>query len=210
VQQAPPFIVVAGNIGAGKSTVVQLLSERLGFAAWLEGVESNPFFADFYADPARWAFHSQVAFITGALVDHLRISRSREGAVQDRGVHEMYEIFAGHHRAEGNISDREMAQLGRLVEVADLVRAPDLLVYVCAPLDELVRRVRSRARPAERAVSLGYLRELQQRYEPFLAQWRLSPILRVNTSLFDPRGEAGADVIVAETQAALRNAAMPA
>jgi len=202
VQQAPPFIVVAGNIGAGKSTVVRLLGERLGFTAWLEGVDGNPFFADFYADPERWAFHSQLAFMTGALLDHVRISQSPEAAVQDRGVHEMYAIFAGHHHAEGNISDRELAQLRRLLEIADLARAPDLLVYVHAPLDELVRRVRSRARPEEETVSPEYLDDLQRRYEPFLAEWRRSPILRIDTTTFDPRSADGAEEILARVSAA--------
>lgn len=202
MEHAPPFIVVAGNIGAGKSTVVRLLSERLSFAAWLEGVDRNPFFADFYADPARWAFHSQLAFITGALLDHLQISHSPHACVQDRGVHEMYAIFAGHHHAEGNISDRELKQLRRLLEIADLARPPDLLVYVHAPLDELVRRVRARARPEEETLSPEYLRDLQRRYEPFLAEWRRSPIVRIDTSTVDPRSADGAEEILARISTA--------
>jgi deoxyadenosine/deoxycytidine kinase len=187
-----PFILVAGNIGAGKSTVVQALAATFSLEPHYEDVTRNPYFADFYTDPTRWAFDSQRAFMQAAIEAHEAITRHRRPAIQDRGVHEMLDVFAARHHAIGNISDEQFESLQRLVKEAEpALAAPSLLLYVQAPLEELARRIRARGRAEESAVSLKYLAELDALYEPFLRGWRRSPVLRLDTTRVDPRGGQG-------------------
>jgi deoxyadenosine/deoxycytidine kinase len=192
-----PYVVLAGNIASGKSTVARILSDELGLEPYYEGIDRNPFFGDFYSDPARWAFHSQLAFMCSAIEDHVHIATRRRPAIQDRCANEMLNVFARHHADEGNISPAEYSLLERLLAAVDgRLAEPSLLVYVEASLDELTRRVTHRARPEERALTRSYLAALDALYEPFLTRWTISPVLRLRTDEADVREGPGRAAMV--------------
>lgn len=192
-----PFVLVAGNIGAGKSTVVEIVATELGMTPYVEEVGRNPYFADFYAHPARWAFRSQLAFISAAIADQVEIGQRHEPAILDRGPHEMLEVFAAHHRRIGNISPRDFDILDALLDGVDpVLRTPDLLVYVQAPVGDLIRRIEVRGRAEEQGVSMDYLNELQELYESFLARRETWPTLRIDTAALDPRTDTGRSHLV--------------
>jgi deoxyadenosine/deoxycytidine kinase len=205
MQREEPFIMVAGNIGTGKTTVVEILAERLRLPAYFEGPDRNPFFARLYGDPATWSFRSQLAFLTSTLKDHAAITRSGHGAVTDRGIDEMHRVFTAAYAEAGFIGADEHRVLDELVTALESVLVPpDLLVFVHAPVDELLARIRNRGRPEEAGLDAEYLLGLERRYEAWLAAWAGSPVLRVDTTVLDPRFAMGAEQLVREVEGALR------
>lgn len=199
-----PFIVVAGNIGSGKSTAVAAVSAALGMRAYHEGVDRNPYFSDFYAEPRQWALQSQLSFMTMALADHLDIGLRGGPAIQDRGVHEMHQVFNAAQLAQGNLTHRDHAQLAALIEAVEPQLArPTLLLYLHAPVEELLGRIHRRGREAETAVSEQYLDLLEDHYQAFADRWVSSDVLRVDTSICDVRTQEGQAALVSRVVSAL-------
>lgn len=187
-----PFLVVAGNIGAGKSTLVERISRELGLQPAWEASADNPYLERFYADMAGWAFHSQLYFLTAGLREHLRILSGGGGVIQDRSVYEHFLVFAHELRDQGLIASDDFTVLSDLYfSVQDLLQPPDLLIYLEAPLPVLQARIRERGRGSEQAIEPAYLARLQNRYNGFLDSWYHSPTLRVNTASHDIRSEEG-------------------
>ena len=144
------FIAIAGNIGVGKSTLVEKLCVRLGWEPFFEGVVDNPYLADFYADMARWSFHSQIFFLGRRLRDLRRLMDDPRPVVQDRSVYEDAEIFARNLYCQGHISERDWQSYHDLYSaLTELLPPPDLIVYLHASVPTLLQRIALRGRAYE-------------------------------------------------------------
>jgi deoxyadenosine/deoxycytidine kinase len=194
----PPFVVVAGNIAAGKTGLVGRLAKALGAEPLLEDVNRNPFFRRFYECPEEWAFRSQVAFVSDSLRRHIG-SLGLGPVVQDRTVYETVDVFSRTLHEAGWLSDDEMGALkGMRDAAAALPQQPSLMIYLHAPTEVIMRRIAERDRPAERGIAASYIDALAVAYDRFVASWDISPVLRVNTETTDVRTEpALAELITA-------------
>ncbi len=180
------FITIAGNIGVGKSTLVRLLGERLGWEPVFEAVTENPYLADFYKDMRRWSFHSQVFFLSRRLQQHHLLLRQPRSAIQDRSVYEDAEIFARNLYAQGHMSDRDWSAYYELYQtLALLLPPPDLVIYLNASVPTLKRRIGQRGRDYERDISETYLQQLNALYDAWANSFSLSPVLIVDTNSLD-------------------------
>lgn len=174
------FIVIAGNIGAGKTTLVQILSERLGFQPFYEPVNDNPYLADFYQDMETWSFHSQLYFLTRRLRIHKQLLDVEGSVVQDRSVYEDAEIFARNLYLQGNISSRDYGVYQDLYQILiSLLPPPDLIVYLRASVDTLLERIASRGRDFEAGITRPYLSSLNDLYEEWIRSFSQCPVLIV-------------------------------
>jgi len=180
------FIAVAGNIGVGKSTLVRLLSQRLGWKAFFEPVTENPYLADFYSDMRRWAFHSQIFFLIQRLRAHRQLALYPSSVLQDRTVYEDAEVFARNLYLQGFIQQRDYDTYNELYQVlCESLPAPDLLIYLRAPVKVLYDRILQRGRDYERRIDPDYLRQLNTLYEEWVASFTLCPVLTISTSDFN-------------------------
>lgn len=174
------FVAVAGNIGVGKSTLVSLLCERLGWKPFYEPVAENPYLADFYQDMRTWAFHSQIFFLTHRLRSHRQLLDHPTSAIQDRSVYEDAEVFARNLYQQGQIDERDYRSYRELYQVlADFLPPPDLVVYLRASVPKLLERIKLRGRTYERRINEDYLKQLNQLYEDWIQHFGLCPVLTV-------------------------------
>ena len=180
------FVTIAGNIGVGKSTLVTLLSRKLGWEPVFEAVAENPYLADFYDDMNRWSFHSQVFFLTRRLQQHHSLLQQPSAVLQDRSVYEDAEIFARNLYKQGHLSERDWASYFELYQtLAQLLKPPDLVIYLRASTTTLRRRIAGRGREYERNIADTYLQDLNRLYDEWAAGFRLSPVLTVDTDNLD-------------------------
>lgn len=179
-------VVVAGNIGAGKSTLVRMVSDLLGWEPSYEPVTENPYLADFYADMNRWAFNSQVFFLTHRARSHQALMSSRRPVVQDRSCYEDAEVFARAQFLLGSLSARDWETYCALYRtLTALLAPPDLVVYLRASVATLRRRIARRARRIEGAISEDYLTRLNDLYEEWMRRFDAAPVLVVQTDAMD-------------------------
>ncbi|MGC9520950.1 MAG: deoxynucleoside kinase [Anaerolineae bacterium] len=180
------FIAVAGNIGVGKSTLTSLLSERLAWEPFLEGVTDNPYLADFYDDMERWSFHSQVFFLARRLLHHRQLLARPNSVIQDRTVYEDAEIFARNLYDQGLMSERDYATYSELYRaVTTILPPPNLVIYLRASVPTLRARIRARGRTYERQISESYLKQLNGLYEEWLEHFSLCPVLTIPADRLD-------------------------
>lgn len=180
------FIVIAGNIGAGKTTLVEILSNRLGFSPFYEPHEENPYLADFYEDMENWSFHSQIYFLTRRLKIHKELLLAEGSVVQDRSVYEDAEIFARNLFLQGDFSTRDYNVYQDLYHtLASLLPPPNLMVYLRASVDTLLQRIAKRGREYEAGISRGYLARLNQLYEDWMNSFDQCPVLIINSDDLD-------------------------
>lgn len=174
------FIAVAGNIGAGKSSLVTRLAERLGWKPFFEPVTENPYLADFYRDMRSWAFHSQIFFLTRRLRTHHQLLTDPASAIQDRTVYEDAEIFAHNLYRQGLISERDYGSYRELFLVLiEFLPPPDLVIYLRASVPTLLQRIQHRGRDFERTITAEYLGQLNELYEDWITRFSLCPVLTV-------------------------------
>jgi len=202
------YVVLAGNIGAGKSTLVGLLCERLGWEPYYEPVTENPYLADFYADMRRWAFHSQVFFLTYRARAHRELMDLSRAVVQDRSFYEDAEIFARSLYRQGAMSEREWETYrGLYTTLTTLLAPPDLVVYLRASVPTLKARIARRGRDFEAKITDGYLQGLNELYEEWIRGFTLAPVLEVPTDRLDfVKDGRSLDAIVTGVQERLRGA----
>lgn len=180
------FIAIAGNIGAGKTSLVTLMADRLGWQPFLEPVDENPYLADFYQDMAQWSFHSQVFFLSRRLRHYRGLLDHPTSVVQDRSVYEDAEIFARNLHHQGFINDRDWnSYYGLYQAIAGLLPPPDLMVYLRASVPTLLRRITLRGRSIEATISGEYLAQLNALYETWVARFTVCPLLIVETDDLD-------------------------
>lgn len=166
----PRYLVsIAGNIGVGKTTLTQLLGERLGWRTFYEQVIDNPYLPDFYADMRRWSFHLQIYFFTHRFRMFQEMLASDVSCVQDRTIYEDLEIFARTLHRQGYLDDRDFANYRRLFEtMIPFLPTPELVIYLRASPEFLLERIRARGRDFERGITLEYLRGLHMAYEEWV------------------------------------------
>ena len=174
------FVAVAGNIGVGKSTLVDLLAVRLEWQPFFEPVAENPYLSDFYANMDAWSFHSQIFFLTHRLRSHYDLAKHPSSVVQDRSVYEDAEIFAQNLYLQGHIQARDYQTYRELYETTmRFLPPPDLVVYLRASVPTLLNRISNRGRTYERTISSEYLHGLNDLYETWIDNFTLCPILAV-------------------------------
>lgn len=196
------FIAVAGNIGVGKSTLVHLLCEKMGWEPFYEPVTENPYISDFYKDMNAWSFHSQVFFLTHRLRIHQRILSFSGSVIQDRSIYEDAEVFAHNLYVQGNLNERDYETYRALyLTVSDFIPPPDLVIYLRATAPTLQRRISLRDRDYERKIPTEYLDQLNKLYEQWINNFALCPVLTVPADDLDyvahPRH---CDLIMAKVQ----------
>ena len=186
------FVAVAGNIGVGKSTLVEMLCVRMGWEPFYEPVTENPYLQDFYSDMGAWAFHSQVFFLTRRLRSHYKLGQHPTSVVQDRSVYEDAEIFAYNLFLQGHISQRDYQTYRDLYETTSrLLPPPDLVVYLRASVPTLLNRISNRGREYEQTISADYLHGLNDLYEQWIDNFTLCPVLAVPADDLDYVSHSG-------------------
>jgi deoxyadenosine/deoxycytidine kinase len=180
------FVVISGNIGVGKSTLVGLLAQRLGWTPFYEPNAENPYLADFYADMKRWSFHSQVFFLAQRVAQHKQLLERGEPVVLDRSVYEDAEIFARNLSLRGEMNERDWQTYESLYRtMSSLLRPPDLVVYLRASVPALMQRIARRGRDYESRVSQNYIESLNTLYDEWARTFTASPVLTIETDALD-------------------------
>ena len=180
------FVAVAGNIGVGKSTLVSMLCNRLGWQPFFEPVGENPYLADFYRDMHQWSFQSQIFFLTRRLRSHRQLLDHPTSAIQDRCVYEDAEVFAQNLFLQGLMDERDYLSYRELYRVlSEFLPPPDLVVYLRASVKTLQERISHRGRDYERTITPEYLAQLSLLYEDWIANFSLCPVLTVPADALD-------------------------
>jgi deoxyadenosine/deoxycytidine kinase len=180
------FVAIAGNVGVGKSTLTQLLSDRLGWESFYEAVDENPYLADFYSDMRAWSFHSQIFFLSRRLKHHRQIVDRPHSVIQDRSVYEDAEIFARNLYQQGSMTERDWnTYIDLYTALMNFLPAPDLVIYLRASADTLQERIRRRGREFEQDIDPQYLQRLNNLYEEWISRFTLSPVLIVPADSLD-------------------------
>ena len=163
------YIAVAGNIGAGKSSLTSLLSKHFGWEAFYESVDDNPYLVDFYEDMRRWSFNLQIYFLSSRFRHQKEMLQNQINLIQDRTIYEDVEIFAKNLHEMSLMSDRDFKNYEALFhEMSHYLRPPDLLIYLRAQVPTLVSQIQQRGRDYENTIRIDYLERLNRLYEDWV------------------------------------------
>jgi deoxyadenosine/deoxycytidine kinase len=180
------LIVVAGNIGAGKTSLAERIGSRLGWKSAFESVSDNPYLSDFYADMRSWAFHLQVFFLGHRASQYLEIANDPQSTILDRSIYEDAYIFARALYSMNNLTERDYLAYRRVFGlVVDHLPPPDLLIYLRAPVSVLIKRIQSRGRSIETGITAEYLGLLESYYDDWMGSFDLCPVLTIRTDDLD-------------------------
>lgn len=195
-------MLVAGNISAGKTSLTERLGRRLGWVTGYESVEDNPYLSDFYADMRAWAFHLQIFFLGHRAQQHLELARQLKSAIIDRSIYEDAEIFARAALELGTVTERDYRTYRRVFDlIVDRLPVPDLLLFLNAPVDVLLGRIRARGRSMERGITREYLELLDSLYQDWLERFDICPVLSIRTDDLDFVHRSGhLDVVIERIQ----------
>ena len=183
---AKRFVLVAGNISSGKTSLTERLGVQLGWQTAYESVEDNPYLSDFYGDMGLWSFHLQVFSLRHLAEQHLILASMDKPAIIDRSIYEDAEIFSRALVSMGNMSDRDYQTYRKLFDlVVGRLPAPDLLIYLKAPVPVLLERIRNRGREMELGITGDYLGLLEEFYTSWIAKFDLCPVLTIRTDDLD-------------------------
>ena len=175
---AERFIAIAGNIGAGKSTLVEYLTTKYPLKPIYEPLDNNPYLDDFYNDMGSWSFHSQVWFLSQKFSLHQQIGSDPGTFVQDRTIYEDAEIFATYHHRSGRMNQRDFETYQGMYESMKTgLQAPDLLIYLRCSVKAVRKRIKKRGRASEQEIPTSYLKHLNELYEEWIERWDQSPVL---------------------------------
>ncbi len=181
----PLFVAVAGNIGAGKSSLTRMLSQYFHWKPYYESVDDNPYLADFYDDMERWAFHLQIYFLSSRFIAHKKIVESSESVIQDRTIYEDAEIFARNLYNIGKMSERDYTNYVSLFHVMmEYLTPPNLLIYLRASVDTLLQQIAKRGREFEQGIQASYLEQLNTLYEDWIGRYK-HPLLIIESDNLD-------------------------
>lgn len=162
-------VVVAGNIGSGKTTLTSMLAKHYNWEPRFEAVDYNPYLDDYYKDIARWSFNLEIYFLKERFKDILDIAHTHHTIVQDRSIFEGVYVFVAHNYESGTLSERDYKTYMNLFDqMLELIKMPDLMIYLRASVPHLVANVQKRGRNCEQAMQIDYLEGLNKRYEDFI------------------------------------------
>ncbi len=179
-------IAVAGNIGSGKTTLTQLLADHYGWEPRFEAVDYNPYLEDFYKDIHRWSFNLEVYFLKQRFRDLLEIAESSKNVIQDRSIFEGVYVFTAVNKMMGHLTDRDYETYMELFDnMLQMVKYPDLMIYLRASVPHLVTNIQKRGRDYEQTIQLDYLKNLNQKYEEFIFEKYKGKILVVEKDDID-------------------------
>jgi len=191
-------VAIAGNIGAGKTTLTKLLAKHYKWEPHYESVDENPYLDDFYSEMERWSFNLQVYFLNSRFRQVLEIRKSGKSIIQDRTIYEDARIFAPNLHAMGLMPNRDFNNYESLFELMErLVTPPDLLIYLRASIPTLVGQIHKRGRDYENSISIDYLSRLNERYEAWITKYTKGKLLIIdvdNLNFVDNQEDLG-DVI---------------
>jgi deoxyadenosine/deoxycytidine kinase len=174
-------IAIAGNIGAGKTTLTELLSKHYKWDTHYEDVDQNPYLLDFYDDMQRWSFNLQVYYLNSRFTQIQDIKESKNTIIQDRTIHEDAYIFAPNLHSMGLMSTRDFENYFSLFNLMEsFISAPDLLIYLRASVPKLVNNIQKRGREYEESIRLDYLKRLNERYEAWISTYDSGKILIID------------------------------
>jgi len=174
----PKHVAIAGNIGAGKTTLTEMLSKHYRWIPQFEDVDHNPYLMDFYDDMTRWSFNLQIYFLHGRLNQILEIQRGTETVIQDRTIYEDANIFAPNLHEMGLMSKRDFDNYFKFFStIKTMVQPPDLLIYLKASVPTLVSQIQKRGREYEENIRLDYLKKLNEYYNKWVDGYKEGPIL---------------------------------
>src|SRR5258706_4252964 len=177
---------VSGNIGSGKTTLVEKLASHYGRVPLFESVDQNPYLEDLYKDMTRWAFHLQIYFLNSRFIQIREIRDSKKTIIQDRSIYEDAHIFAANLHTSGHISDRDyQSYVDLFTSMIDFVQPPDLLIYLKADIPKLVQQIQKRGRNFEFAMRLEYLNNLNEHYEKWINSYKQSKLLIIDVNRLD-------------------------
>lgn len=180
------FIAIAGNIGAGKSTLLEFLTHSYDISPFYEPNEENPYLPDFYRDMKRWAFQSQLFFLSNKFRIHQEADRTSGVVIQDRTIFEDAEIFATALHQMRMIDKRDWQTYWAFYQnILQAIQPPDLMIYLHCPMRTLRKRIRLRGRPMEQDIPLSYLKRLERLYAQWIADYQLSDVLVLDTGKLD-------------------------
>ena len=179
-------IAIAGNIGAGKTSLTKQLSKSLKYKPYYEDVIANPYLDDFYSHMERWSFNLQIYFLKSRFQQLLKIKESKKPIIQDRTIYEDAHIFAPNLKAMGLMNQRDFKNYQELFELLEsLIKGPDLLVYLRSSIPNLVNKIHKRGRDYENSISIDYLSRLNERYEAWISTYDKGEILVIDVDDLD-------------------------
>ncbi len=179
-------IAIAGNIGAGKTTLTNLLAKHFSWEPHLEDVVDNPYLDDFYNQMERWSFNLQIYFLNSRFRQVLQIRESGKDIIQDRTIYEDSHIFAPNLHAMGLMTNRDFENYISLFELMEMtVQAPDLLIYLRSSIPNLVKQIQKRGRDYENSISIEYLSRLNERYEAWIHGYNKGKLLIIDVDDID-------------------------
>lgn len=179
-------VAIAGNIGAGKTTLTKLLAKHYSWEPHYESVDENPYLDDFYAEMERWSFNLQVYFLNSRFRQILDLRKTGKKIIQDRTIYEDAHIFAPNLHAMGLMTNRDFSNYSSLFELMEnLVTPPDLLIYLRADISTLVGQIHKRGREYENSISIDYLSRLNERYEAFITKYNKGNLLIIDVDDID-------------------------
>ncbi|HAD13830.1 MAG TPA: deoxynucleoside kinase [Saprospirales bacterium] len=180
------YIAIAGNIGAGKTTLTEMLAKHFGWDVHYENTENNPYLSDFYLDMKRWSFNLQVFFLSSRYQQVLRILQGNRTVIQDRTIYEDAFIFAPNLADMGLMERRDFENYLTLFQsIVSQVKAPDLLIYLKGSIPTLVEHIQMRGRDYEGSISIDYLKRLNDRYDNWINGYREGKLLIINVDNLD-------------------------
>ena len=179
-------IAIAGNIGAGKTTLTKLLAKNYKFNKQLEDVFKNPYLDDFYNQMERWSFNLQIYFLNSRFRQVKEIHEKNKNVIQDRTIYEDANIFAPNLHAMGLMTNRDFENYRSLFDLMEEnVAAPDLLIYLRSSIPNLVSQIHKRGREYENSISIEYLSRLNERYEAWIHNYKKGPLLVIDIDDLD-------------------------
>ncbi|MDG1039286.1 MAG: deoxynucleoside kinase [Polaribacter sp.] len=179
-------VAIAGNIGAGKTTLTKLLAKHYNWKPHFESVEENPYLDDFYAEMERWSFNLQVFFLNSRFRQILELRETGKKIIQDRTIYEDAHIFAPNLHAMGLMTNRDYQNYSSLFELMEkLVTPPDLLIYLRSSIPNLVGQIHKRGRDYENSISIDYLSRLNERYEAWISTYTKGKLLVIDVDNLD-------------------------